>query len=1041
MHKFIDNIVAFSLKNKFFIFFCTTVAVIAGIVSFKYTPIDAFPDVTNTKVTVITQWPGRSAEEVEKFITIPIEIAMNSVQNKTDIRSTTLFGLSVLHVMFEDDVDDFVARQQVYNLLNDADLPDGVTPEVQPLYGPTGEIFHYTLRSEKRGVRELKTLQDWVIERNLRAVSGVADIVSFGGEVKTFEVSVNPHQLKNYGITSLELYQAIANSNINVGGDVITKSSQAYVVRGIGLINDMEELRNIVVKNIHGTPVLVKHLAEVHEACLPRLGQVGRMAEDDVVQGIVIMRKGENPAEVIDALKAKIEYINKEVLPEDVQIVTFYDRENLVNLAVHTVSRNLVEGILLVTFIVLIFMADWRTTVVVAVVIPLALLFAFICLRVMGMSANLLSMGAIDFGIIIDGAVVMVEGIFVALDRKAKEVGMPTFNLMSKMGLIRQTAKEKARAVFFSKLIIITALIPIFSFQKVEGKMFSPLAYTLGFALLGALLFTLTLVPVMSSMLLKRNVREKNNFFVRFINGKSVAFFDKCHAHRKISVGIAGIVAVGGLWMFTLLGTEFLPQLNEGSIYIRATLPQSISLNESVQLANKMRARLAAYPEVKQVLSQTGRPNDGTDATGFYNIEFHVDIYPEKEWESGLDKMQLIEKMQEDLSMYPGIDFNFSQPITDNVEEAASGVKGSIAVKVFGKDLYRSEKIAMEIDKILGTVEGIEDLGVIRNIGQPELRIELDEGRLARYGVSKEDVQAIIEMAIGGKSASLLYEDERKFNIMVRYKPEFRQDEEEIGKILVPTMDGAMIPIKELAEIRTITGPLLIFRDNHARFCAVKFSVRGRDMGTAVAEAQEKVNASVRLPEGYSLKWTGDFENQQRATKRLSQVVPVSIAIIFVILFILFSNARDAGLVLLNVPFAAAGGIVALWATGFNFSISAGIGFIALFGICIQNGVIMISDIKHNLKERLALSCAVKESVRSRVRPVIMTAAMAAIGLIPAAVSHGIGSESQRPLAIVIIGGLVGATFFALFVFPLIVEFVYGKMLYDKNGNLKQRSL
>lgn len=1040
MHKFIDNIVTFSLKNKFFIFFCTTVAVIAGIVSFKHTPIDAFPDVTNTKVTVITQWPGRSAEEVEKFITIPIEIAMNSVQNKTDIRSTTLFGLSVLHVMFEDDVDDFVARQQVYNLLNDADLPDGVTPEVQPLYGPTGEIFRYTLRSEKRDVRELKTLQDWVIERNLRAVSGVADIVSFGGEVKTFEVSVNPHQLKNYGITSLELYQAIANSNINVGGDVITKSSQAYVVRGIGLINDMEELRNIVVKNIHGTPVLVRHLAEVHEACLPRLGQVGRMAEDDVVQGIVIMRKGENPAEVIDALKAKIEYINKEVLPEDVQIVTFYDRENLVNLAVHTVSRNLVEGILLMTFIVLIFMADWRTTVVVAVVIPLALLFAFICLRVMGMSANLLSMGAIDFGIIIDGAVVMVEGIFVALDRKAKEVGMPTFNLMSKMGLIRQTAKEKARAVFFSKLIIITALIPIFSFQKVEGKMFSPLAYTLGFALLGALLFTLTLVPVMSSMLLKRNVREKNNFFVRFINGKSVAFFDKCHARRKMSVGIAGIVAVGGLWMFTLLGTEFLPQLNEGSIYIRATLPQSISLNESVQLANKMRARLAAYPEVKQVLSQTGRPNDGTDATGFYNIEFHVDIYPEKEWESGLDKMQLIEKMQEDLSMYPGIDFNFSQPITDNVEEAASGVKGSIAVKVFGKDLYRSEKIAMEIDKILGTVEGIEDLGVIRNIGQPELRIELDEGRLARYGVSKEDVQAIIEMAIGGKSASLLYEDERKFNIMVRYKPEFRQDEEEIGKILVPTMDGTMIPIKELAEIRTITGPLLIFRDNHARFCAVKFSVRGRDMGTAVAEAQEKVNASVRLPEGYSLKWTGDFENQQRATKRLSQVVPVSIAIIFVILFILFSNARDAGLVLLNVPFAAAGGIVALWATGFNFSISAGIGFIALFGICIQNGVIMISDIKHNLKERLALSCVVKESVRSRVRPVVMTAAMAAIGLMPAAVSHGIGSESQRPLAIVIIGGLVGATFFALFVFPLIVEFVYGKMLYDKNGNLKQRS-
>lgn len=1041
MHKFIDNIVAFSLKNKFFIFFSTTIAVIAGAISFKHTPVDAFPDVTNTKVTIITQWPGRSAEEVEKFITIPVEIAMNPVQKKTDIRSTTLFGLSVINVMFEDDVDDFTARQQVYNLLNDADLPEGVTPEVQPLYGPTGEIYRYTLRSGKRDVRELKTIQDWVIDRNLRAVPGVADIVSFGGEVKTFEVSVNPHQLINYGITSLELYDAIAKSNINVGGDVITKSSQAYVVRGIGLINDLEEIRNIVVKNINGTPVLVRHLADVHESCLPRLGQVGRMEEDDVVQGIIVMRKGENPGEVIAALKHKIAELNTGILPEDVEIVPFYDRENLVNLAVHTVTHNLIEGILLVTFIVLIFVADWRTTVIVGIVIPLALLFAFICLRAMGMSANLLSMGAIDFGIIIDGAVVMVEGVFVALDRKAYEVGMPAFNRMSKMGLIRSTAKDKAKAVFFSKLIIITALVPIFSFQKVEGKMFSPLAYTLGFALLGALIFTLTLVPVLSSMLLKRDVRERNNCIVRFINEKASLLFDRFHARRSLTIGLSTVVAVFGLWLFTFLGTEFLPQLNEGSIYVRATLPQSIALDESVELANTMRRKLMAYPEVRQVMSQTGRPNDGTDATGFYNIEFHVDIYPEKEWESKLTKLELIDKMQQDLSIYPGIDFNFSQPISDNVEEAASGVKGSIAVKVFGKDLYESQKLAVQIDKILGTVEGIEDLGVIRNIGQPELRIELDEQKLARYGVAKEDVQSIIEMAIGGKSASLLYEDERKFNIMVRYNPEFRQNEDQIGKILVPASDGAMIPVKELADIRTITGPLLIFRDNHTRFCAVKFSVRGRDMGTAVAEAQKKVNAAIHLPEGYSLKWTGDFENQQRASKRLAQVVPVSIAIIFVILFVLFSNARDAGLVLLNVPFAAVGGIAALLLTGFNFSISAGIGFIALFGICIQNGVIMISDIKHNLHTRLSLPDAVKTGMRSRIRSIVMTAAMAAIGLMPAAMSHGIGSESQRPLAIVIIGGLIGATFFALFVFPLIVEWVYSKMLYDKEGNLLQRKL
>lgn len=1041
MHKFIDNIITFSLRNKFFIFFCTTIAVIAGIISFMHTPVDAFPDVTNTKVTIITQWPGRSAEEIEKFITIPIEIAMNPVQKKTDIRSTTLFGLSVINVMFDDNVDDFYARQQVYNLLNDADLPEGITPEVQPLYGPTGEIFRYTLRSDKRSVRELKTLQDWVIERKLRAVQGVADIVSFGGEIKTFEVSVNPNQLTNYGITTLELYDAIAKSNINVGGDVITKSSQAYVVRGIGLINDTKEIENIVVKNMNGTPILVKHLADVHESNLPRLGQVGRMEEDDVVQGIVVMRKGENPGEVIAALKEKIADIQQNALPRDVKIVSFYDREDLVNLAVHTVTKNLIEGILLVTFIVLIFMADWRTTLIVSIIIPLALLFAFICLRAMGMSANLLSMGAIDFGIIIDGAVVMVEGLFVALDKKAKEVGMPAFNVMSKMGIIRHTAKDRAKAVFFSKLIIITALVPIFSFQKVEGKMFSPLAFTLGFALLGALIFTLTLVPVLSSMLLKKNVREKHNPFLAWVNRVSIGIFDRCHTHKKMTIGIASFIAAVGLWSFTLLGSEFLPQLNEGSIYIRATLPQSISLDESVKLANQMRRLIASYPEVRQVLSQTGRPNDGTDATGFYNIEFHVDIYPEKEWKSKFTKAQLIDKMQERLEIYPGVDFNFSQPITDNVEEAASGVKGSIAVKVFGKDLYESEKKAVEVYKVLQTVDGIEDLGVIRNIGQPELRIELNESRLARYGVAKEDIQSIIEMAIGGKSASLLYEDERKFNIMVRYESSFRCNEDEIGKIRVPARDGTMIPIKELADIHTITGPLIIYRDNHARFCAVKFSVRGRDMGTAVSEAQQKVNQQVKLPEGYTLKWTGDFENQQRATKRLAQVVPVSIAIIFVILFVLFGNARDAGLVLLNVPYAAVGGILALLITRFNFSISAGIGFIALFGICIQNGVIMISDIKNNIKLRHPLDDAVKQSVKERVRSVLMTASMAAIGLMPAALSHGIGSESQRPLAIVIIGGLIGATFFTLFVFPLMVEAFYRRMLYDKDGKLCQRRL
>ena len=542
-------------------------------------------------------------------------------------------------------------------------------------------------------------------------------------------------------------------------------------------------------------------------------------------------------------------------------------------------------------------------------------------------------------------------------------------------------------------------------------------------------------------MLLNKNVREKKSRFLDFIARHVMSLFRKCHAHAKTTLAFAAIVILVGLGAFPRLGTEFLPQLNEGAIYIRATLPSSISLEESVRLASQIRRKLLAYPEVRQVMSQSGRPNDGTDATGFFNNEFHVDIYPEKQWKSKLTKARLIEKMQQDLSIYPGVDFNFSQPITDNVEEAASGVKGSIAVKVFGHDLYQSEKTADDIYDVLKTIDGIEDLGVIRNIGQPELRIELDEGKLARYGVEKEHVQSIIAMAIGGKAASQLYEDERKFDIVVRYDEEFRRGEQEIGKILVPSASGTMVPIKELAEIRTITGPLLIFRDNHARFCAVKLSVRGRDMGSAIAEAQRKVKEQVVIPAGYTLKWTGDFENQQRASKRLGQVVPVSIAIIFIILFMLFGNARDAGLVLFNVPFAAVGGIAALLMTGFNFSISAGIGFIALFGICIQNGVIMLMDFKQNIRQELPLQEAIATGVRSRMRAVIMTASMAAIGLVPAALSHGIGSESQRPLAIVIIGGLVAATFFTLFVFPLIAEAVYSRVFYTKEGKLRGRKV
>lgn len=1040
MKNFIDNIITFSLRNKFFILFITALVVVFGVYCFEKTPVDAFPDITNTNVTIITQWPGRSAEEVEKFVTIPIELSMNPVQKKSVVRSTTLFGLSVVNVMFDDNVGDDFARQQVYNLIKGADLPDGVDPDIQPATGPTGEIYRYTLQSRKRSARELKTMQDWILDRQLRSVPGVADVVSFGGEVKTIEVQINPNQLTNYGISNLDLYNAIAKSNLNVGGDVITKGAQAYVVRGIGLVTNIHDLENVVVKTVDGTPILVKNVATVKESCLPKLGQCGIGNKNDVVEGIVLMHRGDDPAKVIPLLKQKLEDVQAQ-LPKDVKIVPYYDRTDLINVSVHTVLHNLFEGLLLVTVIVFLFMADWRTTLNVAIVVPLSLLFAFICLYLKGMSANLISMGAIDFGIIIDGAVVMVEGLFVALDAQARKVGMQSFNRQLKLGLIRGIAKDRARAVFFSKLIIITALIPIFSFQKVEGKMFSPMAYTLGFALLGALIFTLTLVPMLASVLLKKNVKERKNPFTHFATQHATIFFHQCQRHKRMALGVSLAALAIGFASYFLLGTEFLPELNEGSIYMRASMPSSISLEQSVRLANEIRARLLRYPEVKDVLSQTGRPNDGTDPTGFYNVEMLVKIYPEETWKSGLTKEQLVDKMSKDLSRYPGVDFGFSQPISDQVEEAVSGVKGSIAVKVYGDDLSQIAKYSDKIYKILKTVRGIADLGVIRNMGQPELDIRLDEAKLARYGIDKQTAQSVIEMAIGGKSTSMMYEGEKKFSIMVRYEKNFRRDAQAISKILVPASNGAMVPIGEIAEIRTVTGPLLIFRDNNSRFGAVKFSVRDRDMGSAVAEAQQKVNAAIHPQKGYKFVWAGDFENQQRATTRLAQVVPVSLVLIFIILFVLFGNPRDAGLVLLNVPFAAVGGILILLITHFNFSISAGVGFICLFGICIQNGVIMITDIKNNILKRMPLDNAVEVSVRYRIRSVLMTAMMAMLGLMPAALSHGIGSESQRPLAIVIIGGLVGATLFTLFVFPLIVQGVYRRRLYDQRGKLNQRKL
>ncbi|HEY6900903.1 MAG TPA: efflux RND transporter permease subunit, partial [Puia sp.] len=672
------------------------------------------------------------------------------------------------------------------------------------------------------------------------------------------------------------------------------------------------------------------------------------------------------------------------------------------------------------------------TTLIVSIIIPLSLLFSFICLNYMHMSANLLSLGAIDFGIIIDGAVVMVEGLFVLLDKKAHELGMERFNRLSKLGMIRKRGAELGKAIFFTKLIIITALLPIFSFQKVEGKLFSPLAYTLGFALLGALIFTLTLVPVLVNVLLRKNVKEKHNPVVHFITGVIMKGFRVVFKHKKISLTITVIAIALGLYAFRFLGSEFLPELNEGSIWVRATLPYSISLDTSMSKAQQMRAIMIRFPQVRRIMSQTGRPDDGTDVAGFYNNEFGVQLYPQEEWNPKITKEELIDTMTRALSIIPGAALNFSQPIMDNVEEAVSGVKGSICVKIYGDSLDYMEEQSDKVESILKKIQGIEDLGVIRNIGQPELDIDLNQQKMALYGVQTADANAVIEMAIGGKAVTQLYEGIRKFDIRIRFPEQFRATQDDIGNLLVPTQTGAKVPIREIATMTQKTGPCLIFRDDNRRYSAVKFSVRGRDMGSTIAEAQQKVDEVVQLKKGYSMVWQGDFENQQRASKRLTQVVPISLLLIFLLLFVMFGNLKDAGLVFLNVPTAVVGGILALLITGTNFSISAGIGFIALFGICILEGVLLITAFKHNLDmikhSESPLYSSIKLGVNELIRPVMMTALMATIGLLPAAISTGIGSESSRPLARVVIGGLICATIFSLLIFPLVFFLSYRKI-------------
>ncbi|MDR6196114.1 CusA/CzcA family heavy metal efflux RND transporter [Siphonobacter sp. SORGH_AS_0500] len=1024
MSKFVEKIVAFSLKNHILVFFMTFLLVGAGVISYINTPIEAFPDVTNTRVRIITQWPGRSAEEVEKFVTLPITREMNTIPKKTEVRSVSLFGLSVVTVLFDERVDDFYAQQYASNRINNVNLPEGANAGIEPPAGATGEIFRYVLKGDLP-IRELSALQEWVVERELVGVPGVAQVVSFGGEEKIYEIQVDPVELANYNLTSLDVFEAVSKSNINVGGDVITKGNQAYAVRGVGLLESTADIENILIENVNGTPVTVGNVAKVSITAKPRLGQVGLQDEDDLVEGVVIMLRGENPSKVIENLKLKIEDLNHRILPKGVKIEPFHDRSELVSTTVDTVTHNLVEGIVLVSVFVFIFLVNWRTTVIVASVIPLAFLFAIIMLRVQGIPANLISIGAVDFGLLLEGTMVIVETVFVGLDRRAHELGMERFNKISKLGIIKQSARTVAKSIFFAQIILIVALLPIFTFQKVEGKMFTPLAFTLGYALIGSALLSLTYVPAMCKVLLTKNIKDPENPITDFFRNGIYKLFAGAFKMPKTTISIfIGAFAICVL-SFGRLGSEFIPKLNEGALYIRATLPNSVSLQESVKLTKEMKAKFRSFEEVRFVLTQTGRPNDGTDPTGFFNVEFHVQLHPKDHWKRKISKEELLEEMEKSLSIYPGTIFSFSQPIMDNVEEYVAGVKSSLVVKVFGDDLFQLEKTADQIAAAIKDVPGVQDLNVFRNIGSPELRVKFDEKRMGRYGVSMADAQSVIEMAIGGKGASHFYENERLFDIRIRYAESFRQSEKEIANILVPANGTSKVPLYEIADISFHTGPAFIYREGSSRYIAIGFSVRGRDLGSTIQEAQQKVKEKVTLPDSYQMSWAGEFESQQRATGRLAVIVPISLLMIFFLLYINFGNLKDTMISLVTIPFAFVGGFLSLYLTNTIFGISAGIGFIILFGVGTIDGIILIGVMKDLLRRGYTLKKAIKEGVFSRIRPVFMIAVMGSAGLLPAAMSTGMGSEIQKPLAIMIVGGLIICMILSLIVLPQVFYLAY----------------
>ena len=1014
-----NRIVASSLRQRFLVMLMTIVLIFAGTRSLNHLPVDAYPDLSPAIVEIITQWPGHAAEEVERLITVPVEVGMNGVPRMTTQRSISLYGLSDVRLTYSDGTDNNFARQEVFNRLSGLSLPPGVTPSVSPPSSPSGLIYRYVLQSSDRTPMELKTFEEWVIEPQYKSIPGVADDSGFGGGNMEYQVLLDPVKIAGVGLSVLQVESALAANNGNAGGGFYSQGGQFYYVRGLGRLETVEDIGNVVLAVHDGTPVLLKDVGRVVIGIAPRLGEFGYEKQDDAVEGVIFLRTGEKTQDVLKRVEAKTKELNEVILPKDVKIHPYYDRTNLITLTTQIVEQNLLRGMLLVVVILIFFLYDFRAGLIVATTIPMALLFAFICLDWQNASANLLSIGAVDFGILVDGAVVMVENIYRQL---AARKGTP----LNVMEIIRDAAAEVDRPLFYAVAVIVASFLPIYVLAGPSGTLFKPMADTMVFALVGSLMVTLTLLPVLCAWFMRNGVRERRNAIFEAVKSVYTKGLDVCLAWPWLTSLVSALLLAGSLLLIPRIGAEFMPQLDEGALWVRATMPYTISFDESARIAPRIRDIIHSFPEVITVASELGRPDDGTDPTGFFNVEFYVGLKPYSEWTGSYrTKAALIEALNTKLQAFPGIIFNYTQPAEDAVDEAESGLKSALAVKVFGSDLDTLEQKGKAIKKILTQVRGIRDVTLVKELGQPSLNIKINRAQIARYGVNAADINGLITTAIGGDVATQIVQGEKQFDLVVRLEHQYRDNPEEIGNILVPTPAGQQIPLREFADIQVANGASFIYRQDNSRYIGVQFSVSGRDLAGAVEDAMQQVKAQVTVPAGYRIDWGGEYTEYTKSRAQMNVILPLTLALIFLLLFALYSNLKFPFVTVLGVVLSApVGGLVALWLTGTPFSVSSGIGFLALFGVSVQTAVVYISCVNELRRNGADVAEAIREGAILRLRPIMMTALVAALGLLPAALATGVGTDTQRPFALVIVSGLFTRLLISIFLMPALYKLV-----------------